>query len=242
MQTIDFDSKEGKILFRNRDNAVRQMIQYPDNPSIVRFEGDLSALLDKNRPRIAVIGTRDMSIHGKEYTFRIVSALAKRYDKPVIISGLALGIDAVAHRAALEEGLPTVAVMATGLDRIYPNIHTGLAEDIVSSKGSGLLTQFPDNTAPLAFNFLYRNRTLALLCDAVIVVETKSKGGAMVTAKLAFDWDIPVYAVPGRPDDIRSRGCNDLILDRVAEPLFYFDRLKSILFIKQFKTIPFIKQ
>lgn len=233
MQTIDFDSREGKILFRNRDNAVRQMIQYPNNPSTVRFKGDLSALLDKNRPRIAVIGTRDMSMQGKEYTIRIVSALAKRYDNPIIISGLAFGIDAIAHRAALEAGLPTVAVVATGLDTVYPCRHTDLAEDIASSKGSGILTQFPDKTAPLAFNFLYRNRTLALLCDAVIVVESKTKGGAMVTAKLAFGCDIPVYAVPGRPDDIRSRGCNELIHDRVAEPLFYFDRLKAIPFIKQ---------
>lgn len=229
---IDLESKEGRILFRNRDNAVRELIQYPNNPPTFRFKGDLSALLDEKRPRVAVIGTRDMSPQGKAYTIQIVSALAERDDKPVVISGLALGIDAIAHRAALQAGLPTVAVMATGLDKVYPYHHTGLAEDITFSEGSGILTQFPDKTAPMAFNFLYRNRTLALLCDAVIVVESRTKGGAMVTARLAFDWEIPVYSVPGRPDDIRSSGCNELIRNRMAEPLFDFDRLKTIPFIK----------
>lgn len=224
--SINFESKEGKNLFRNRDNAVRE-IQYPNNPPTFRFKGDLSALMDENRPRVAIIGTRDMSAQGKDYTIQIVSALAEWEHKPVIVSGLAFGIDAIAHRAALQAGLPTVAVVATGLDTVYPYRHTGLAEDITSSEGSGILTQFPDKTEPLAFNFLYRNRTLALLCDAVIVVESRSKGGAMVTAKLADDFDIPVYAVPGRPDDIRSRGCNELIHDKVAEPLFDFEELKN---------------
>lgn len=230
---IDLESKEGKILFRNRNNAVRELIQYPNNPPTFRFKGDLSALMDENRPRVAIIGTRDMSMQGKNYTIQIVSALAEWTKKPVIVSGLALGIDAIAHRAALQAGLPTVAVMATGLDKVYPSIHTGLAEDIASSEGSGLLTQFPDQTAPTADNFQYINRTLALLCDAVIVVESKSKGSSMVTAKLAEAYDIPVFAVPGRPDDIRSRGCNELIYDKVAEPLFDFDRLKTIPFIKK---------
>lgn len=232
IKSITIGTAEWNKVFRGREDIVSDMAGAPNNPSTVRFSGDLSALLDKSRPRIAVIGTRDMSMHGKEYTIQIVSALAERDDKPVIISGLAFGIDATAHRAALQAGLPTVAVMATGLDKVYPTIHTGLAEDIASSEGSGILTQFPDKTAPTAFNSLYRNRTLALLCDAVIVVESKTKGGAMVTARLAFDWEIPVYAVPGRPDDIRSRGCNELIHDRVAEPLFDFDRLKTIPFIK----------
>ena len=229
--SIDYKSKEGKNLFRNREKVVGELIQYPNNPPTFRFKGDLSALMDGNRPRVAIIGTRDMSAQGKEYTLQIVSALAEWKDKPVIISGLAFGIDAIAHRAALHAGLPTVAVVATGLDKVYPYCHTGLAEDITSSEGSGILTQFPDKTEPLAFNFLYRNRTLALLCDAVIVVESKTKGGAMVTAKLANDFDIPVYAVPGRPDDIRSRGCNELIHDKVAEPLFDFEELKHSFFI-----------
>lgn len=229
--SIDVKSKEGKNLFRNRDKFVEESIRYPNNPPTFRFKGDLSALMDENRPRVAIIGTRDMSAQGKEYTIQIVSALAEWTDKPVIISGLAFGIDAIAHRAALQAGLPTVAVVATGLDKVYPYCHTGLAEDITSSEGSGILTQFPDKTEPLAFNFLYRNRTLALLCDAVIVVESKTKGGAMVTGKLAFDWDIPVYAVPGRPDDIRSRGCNELIHNKVAEPLFDFEELKHSFFM-----------
>lgn len=233
IKSIKIGAAEWNTVFRGREAIVNDMAGAPNNPSTVRFSGDLSALLDKNRPRIAVIGTRDMSMQGKEYTIRIVSALSERDDKPVIISGLALGIDATAHRASLQAGLPTVAVVATGLDTVYPYRHTGLAEDITSSEGSGILTQFPDKTAPMAFNFLYRNRTLALLCDAVIVVESRTKGGAMVTARLAFDWEIPVYAVPGRPDDIRSVGCNELIYDKVAEPLFDFDRLKTIPFIKK---------
>ena len=231
IKSLTLGTAEWNKVFRGREAIVSDMAGAPNNPSDVRFSGDLSALLNERRPRIAIIGTRDMSPQGKTYTIQIVSALAEWKNKPIIISGLSYGISATAHRAALQAGLPTVAVMATGLDKVYPSIHTGLAEDIASSEGSGLLTQFPDQTAPLAFNFLYCNRTLALLCDAVIVVESKTKGGAMVTARLAFDWEIPVYAVPGRPDDIRSRGCNELIYDKVAEPLFDFDRLKTIPFI-----------
>ena len=227
IKSLTLGTAEWNKVFRGREAIVSDMAGAPNNPSAVRFSGDLSALLDERRPRIAVVGTRDMSPHGKEYTIQIVSALAEWKDKPVIISGLAFGIDATAHRAALQAGLPTVAVVATGLDTVYPYRHTGLAEDITSSEGSGILTQFPDKTAPMSFNFLYRNRTLALLCDAVIVVESKSKGGAMVAAKLANDYDIPVYAVPGRPDDIRSRGCNELIRNKVAEPLFDFEELKK---------------
>lgn len=171
------------------------------------------------RRRIAVIGTRDISPYGREWCGRIVQGLVSSPEKPVVVSGLALGTDICAHVTALDYGLATIGVMATGPEAVYPLRHQSFADRIASSEGSALITDYPPGTAPLAIHFLRRNRIIAGISEAVILVESKAKGGGMMTARLASSYGREVYALPGRADDIRSQGCNILIRDKLAEPL-----------------------
>lgn len=173
----------------------------------------------KPRRSIAVIGTRDISPYGREWCERMVTELSHTSDKPLIVSGLALGTDICAHKTALETGLPTVAVMATGPETIYPYRHRETAERICSTPGCALITDYPPGTSPLAVNFLRRNRIIAGMSDTTILVESKMKGGGMMTSRLAFSYNREVYALPGRIDDIRSQGCNSLIRSKIAEPV-----------------------
>jgi DNA processing protein len=168
---------------------------------------------------IAVVGTRDISPYGKEWCTRTVSSLAGTSTKPLIVSGLALGTDICAHKTALESGLPTVAVMATGPDAVYPYRHKGFAEELFRTPGCALVTDYPPGTAPLAIHFLRRNRIIAGMSDTTILIESRIKGGGMMTSRLAFSYNRDVFALPGRADDIRSQGCNRLIREKVAEPL-----------------------
>ena len=174
-----------------------------------------------DRKFIAIVGTRDLSAYGKECCERLVRQLADipEKDRPVIVSGLALGTDICAHKTALEEGLPTMAVMATGPETIYPARHQNIAERIIRSPGSALITDYPPGTAPLAIHFLRRNRIIAGLSESVILVESKIKGGGMTTARLADSYNRDVYAFPGRIDDLRSQGCNMLIRNRTASAI-----------------------
>ena len=169
--------------------------------------------------KIAIVGTRDVSPYGKEWCSKCVYALASSEEKPLIISGLALGVDICAHKTAVEAGLPTIAVMATGPESIYPYRHRGFAEELCQMPGCALVTDYPPGTAPLAVHFLRRNRIIAGLSDTTVLIESKIKGGGMMTARLAFSYDRDVYALPGRVDDIRSQGCNMLIRSKIAEPL-----------------------
>lgn len=182
---------------------------------------------------IAVVGTRDVSSYGKEWCTRTVFGLASSTVRPLIVSGLALGTDICAHKAALEAGLPTIAVMATGPEDIYPYRHRGFAEDMYRIPGCALVTDYPPGTAPLAIHFLRRNRIIAGLSDATILIESKIKGGGMMTARLAFSYDRDVYALPGRVDDIRSQGCNTLIRSKIAEPLTSIPELMDSLGIEK---------
>ena len=182
---------------------------------------------------IAVVGTRDVSSYGKEWCTRTVFGLASSKVRPMIVSGLALGTDICAHKAALEAGLPTIAVMATGPEDIYPHRHRGFAEDMYRIPGCALVTDYPPGTAPLAIHFLRRNRIIAGLSDATILIESKIKGGGMMTARLAFSYDRDVYALPGRVDDIRSQGCNTLIRSKIAEPLTSIPELMDSLGIEK---------
>ena len=168
---------------------------------------------------IGIVGTRDITPYGQEWCGRIVQSLARTNRKPAIISGLALGVDIEAHRTALSEGLPTIGVMATGPDAIYPIRHRSTAEQMVATPGCALITDYPPGTAPLAIHFLRRNRIIAGLSRAVILVESKVKGGGLTTCRLAFSYNRDVYALPGRVDDLRSQGCNSLIREKIAEPI-----------------------
>ena len=179
-----------------------------------------------SRPRsIAVVGTRDLSPYGKEWCEKTVSAIAHSSAKPMIVSGLALGADICAHRCALESGLPTVAVMATGPETIYPYRHREFAQKLWRTPGCALITDYPPGTAPLALHFLRRNRIIAGISDTTILIESRSRGGGMTTSRLAFSYSREVFALPGRADDIRSQGCNILIREKVAEPLISIEDL-----------------
>ena len=168
------------------------------------------------RPMIAFVGTRDISPYGQLWCQKLVRALAEAPVQPCIVSGMAMGADGIAHRTALECGLPTVGVMATGIDSIYPWQHEKLAMEIVSRPGCGLVTDYPLRTSPVALNFLRRNRIIAGLVSAVVVVESKSRGGSLMTAKYACEYNRELFALPGRIDDARSAGCNSLIHAQMA--------------------------
>ena len=220
-------------LFRNKKDFIQDLHFSVSGVERVRFNGDLSELLDKDTIRVAIIGTRDIDAKAKNHVRLIVNSLkdvaAKSGKQLLIVSGLAVGVDYEAHKTALDCGVPTVAVLPTGLDNIYPNAHRGIAEKMTETPGCGLLTQFEDGTAPVALNFLDRNATIALISDIVIVVASKAKGGAMVTARLACSFDTPVFAIPGDPDDVRRAGCNDLIRKGIAEMLPSWDNLVNII-------------
>ena len=168
-------------------------------------------------PMVAVVGTRDISPYGRAWCARIVRALADAPVQPCIVSGLALGTDGIAHKTALECGLPTLGVMATGIEKVYPWQHGALAARMVGAPGSGVLTDYPTGTSPVALNFVRRNRIIAGLARAVIVVESKSRGGSLMTAKYACEYSKDVFALPGRADDVRSAGCNSLIREHMAD-------------------------
>lgn len=188
--------------------------------------------LFKPSQSIAVVGTRDISLYGEEWCQKIVNSLAKSPNNPLIISGLALGTDICAHKTALKSGLPTIGVMATGPEQIYPWRHIDFAEQLVSTPGCALITDYPPGTAPLAIHFLRRNRIIAGLSHATLLIESKIRGGGMMTCRLAFSYGRDVYALPGRVDDLRSQGCNLLIREKIAEPITSEKELLKSLGIK----------
>lgn len=182
-----------------------------------------------SRPAISIVGTRDISPYGKEWCQRIVRVLSEAPSHPAIVSGLAIGVDITAHMAALECGLPTVAVLPVGIDSIYPARHRRAAEMIASAPGSAVVTDYPPGTGAVAFNFLRRNRIIAGMGQATVLVESKIKGGGMMTARLASGYSRDVFALPGRIDDTRSQGCNTLIREGLAEAISSLDSLPSAL-------------
>lgn len=196
------------------------LAQCPDAPLglYVRSSRPLEEIFDGG-PDVAVVGTRDISAYGRQWCREIIRAMARSEHPPRIVSGLAYGTDIIAHTTALECGLPTAAVMATGADKVYPYVHSGWAGRIADAHGSALISDYPPGTAPLRINFLRRNRIIAGLCHATILIESKARGGGLLTARLAFDYDRDVFALPGRIDDVRSQGCNRLIRMQLARPI-----------------------
>ena len=176
-----------------------------------------------------VVGTRNATEYGKSVCRSLVDGL-KDYGI-MVVSGLAYGIDGCAHRSALDLGLPTVGVLGHGLDRIYPMTHKSLAERMITH--GGLLTDFMSGTIPDRENFPKRNRIIAGLCDAVLVVEAGVKGGALITADIANSYNRDVFAVPGRIGDPWSEGTNFLIMSNKAalvqtpDDILYFMGWKS---------------
>ena len=181
---------------------------------------------------IAIVGTRDISSYGRDWCERTVRGIASSESRSLIVSGLALGTDICAHRTALDCGLPTIGVMATGPESIYPHRNEGTARQMISTPGCALITDYPPGTSPLAIHFLRRNRIIAGLSQATILIESKIKGGGMMTSRLAFSYNRDVYALPGRADDLRSQGCNRLIREKIADPLTSVEELMDSLGMK----------
>ena len=164
---------------------------------------------------VAVVGTRHCTAYGGDFTRRLVAELAASLDGLLIVSGLAFGIDIAAHRAALEAGVPTAAILAHGLDTIYPADHRNEARRIIT-EGGFLGTEYRSTDRIHRGNFLARNRLIAGLADVTVVVESDLKGGAMATARLASAYSREVMALPGRVNDTYSRGCLELIASHTA--------------------------
>ena len=172
---------------------------------------------DLNRGRmVSVVGTRHATPYGVDFVNHLVADLAEMMQDPLtVVSGLAFGIDAAAHSASLKNKVPTVGVLAHGLHMIYPAQHRSLAADMVRN-GGGLLTEFGSSDAIHKGNFVARNRIVAAMSDLTIVAESAKKGGALITARLAYDYGRDVAALPGRSSDRYSSGCNALIANNMA--------------------------
>jgi len=181
----------------------------PDAPLILYFKGN-STLNSKRM--VSIVGTRTATSYGKRICSDLIASLHN--SDVTIVSGLALGIDACAHKLALEHSIPTIGVLGHGLDRIYPQQHRSLAGKMISN--GGLLTEFIPGTDPDRENFPKRNRIVAGLCDATIVIESKQRGGSLITAMLANDYNRDVFAYPGNIYTESSLGCNQLIADQKA--------------------------
>jgi DNA processing protein len=211
-ETLDRAEKEVRFiqrysiqpLFYLDDNYPERLKQCEDHPTMIYYKG--SADLNHVRP-IAVVGTRQITEYGKIQCKKIIDGIAPF--EPLIVSGLAYGVDTCAHKHSLENGLSTIGVLGHGLDRIYPFQNKQLAEKMVAQ--GGLVTEFISETKPDGVNFPKRNRIIAGLCDAVVVVEAGLKGGALITADIANSYNRDVFAVPGRTTDSFSQGCHFLI-------------------------------
>ena len=212
------------------------LMDCPDCPIglYVRSNSDIEEIFD-DAPCISIVGTRDISPYGDEWCKRIVHSLAEAPIKPVIVSGLAYGVDICAHQAALDAGLRTIAVIPTGIDDLYPYYHRRIADRIASTPGCALISDFPLKTSPQAATFLRRNRIIAGLSAATILVESKQKGGGMITCSTAFSYGREVWVLPGRIEDPRSRGCLELAGKHMAEIIWDTDQLPQALGLGRFE-------
>ncbi|MCD8301898.1 MAG: DNA-processing protein DprA [Prevotellaceae bacterium] len=209
---LDFAANEGvDCLCREDDRYPRRLRECGDAPIVIFYKGtaDLNA-----RHVVSMVGTRHCTEYGKTFCRNFMRDFARECPDAVVVSGLAYGIDIAAHREALEQGLPTMAVLAHGMEQIYPLPHKKTAEQMVS--WGGLLTEYTSYSKINKVNFVSRNRIVAGLADAVIVVESRERGGSLITARLANEYNRDVFALPGRVSDEVSVGCNALIKEDKA--------------------------
>ena len=211
-QEMEFVEKNRLSCLTLKDEAYPSRLrECEDAPIVLFFKGNT----DFNRLHVVdMVGTRRATDYGKQFCADFLRDLAVLCPDVLVVSGLAYGIDIHAHRAALANHLPTVAVLAHGLDRIYPYVHRKTAIDMLAQ--GGLLTEFLTGTNPDKHNFVSRNRIVAGMSDATIVVESAAKGGSLITAELAEGYHRDCFAVPGRVTDESSIGCNRLIRDNKA--------------------------
>ena len=193
-----------RMLYFTEKNYPSRLKHCYDSPPLLYYKGSA----DLNAKRIvSIIGTRKITDYGTQLCEKLVADLSKY--NVLVVSGLAYGVDICAHRASLEQGMETVGVLAHGLDEVYPRVHSSTARKMISQ--GGLLTDFPFETNPDRENFPQRNRIVAGLSDAVIVVESGERGGSMITAEFAMNYNRDVFAFPGRVGDPASAGCHAMI-------------------------------
>ncbi|MDR1201609.1 MAG: DNA-processing protein DprA [Tannerellaceae bacterium] len=200
-----------KCFFLTDDDYPKRLSECPDAPLLLYSKGNINL---HAKHIISIVGTRKASAYGKEQTEKLITHLAKIFPDILIVSGLAYGIDIIAHLSSIKNKLSTIAVLAHGLDRIYPQTHRQTAIEMLEN--GGLLTDFPSNTNPDKPNFIKRNRIIAGLSDATLIIESANKGGSLITADIAFSYNRDVFAFPGRTTDSYSEGCNRIIRQNKA--------------------------
>ncbi|WP_438989362.1 DNA-processing protein DprA [Polaribacter sp.] len=183
-----------------------------DSPILLFKEGNINL---KNKNIISIVGTRNLSSYGRDFCNNLIEELATY--NPIIVSGFAYGADICAHKAAIKNNLQTIAVLAHGFEQIYPKVHKKYIHQV--HENGGFLTEFWSEEQPLRENFLKRNRIVAGISKATIIIESAEKGGSLVTADIANSYNRDVFAVPGRTSDIYSKGCNNLIKNNKAHLL-----------------------
>ena len=209
-EEIEFIKKyKIKTLFLTDKEYPQRLLNCYDSPSLLYYKGNA----DLNSSKIiAVVGTRNHNEYGKNTCEKFIEEL--KNEDVLIVSGLAFGIDSIAHKTSVKNNLKTVGVLAHGLDRVYPSQNASLAKQMIQE--GGLLTEFKSNTIPDRQNFPTRNRIVAGISDCVVVIETGIKGGSLITAELANGYNKDVFAFPGRITDAKSEGCNYLIKNNKA--------------------------
>ena len=196
-------------LFITDKNYPQRLLHCHESPTLLYYRGNADLNTSKT---ISIIGTRSNTDYGKQVAEKLINDLKE--SNVLIVSGLAFGIDVIAHKCSLQNELETIAVLAHGLDTIYPRQHKTMAKEIIQQ--GGLLTEFRNGEKPDKHNFPKRNRIVAGMADATIVIETAIKGGSMITAELANNYNRDVFAVPGKITDTKSAGCNHLIQNNKA--------------------------
>lgn len=219
-KNIQFAEAELKYIQENNINYTYFLANdYPknlhnciDSPILMFKDGNINF---NNHKIISIVGTRNMSSYGRDFITKLIDDLTEY--NPIIISGFAYGVDICAHKRAVKNNLQTVAVLAHGFETIYPKVHKKYIHQI--NENGGFLTEFWSEEQPLRENFLKRNRIVAGISKATIIVESAAKGGSLVTADIANSYNRDVFALPGRATDIYSKGCNNLIKNNKAELL-----------------------
>ena len=218
---LEFDMNHGIVpLCFNDRNYPKRLAECADAPLVLYYKGNA----DLNQRRIiSIVGTRRCTQYGRDMTARLIKRMRELLPKTLIVSGLAYGIDIEAHRNALACDFETVGVLAHGLDTIYPNAHRDTAIKMIAN--GGLLSEFITMTNADKRNFVQRNRIVAGMCDACVIVESAAKGGGLITTTMARDYNRDVFAVPGAVGQQYSEGCNLLIKDNVASLITSADDL-----------------
>jgi DNA processing protein len=193
----------------NYPNRLKHCI---DSPVLIFASGNINL---NNRKIISIVGTREITSYGTEFCKKLVEDLAPL--NPIIVSGFAYGVDIIAHKTAMDNNLQTIGVIAHGLNQVYPKVHKKYVAKM--EENGGFLTEFWSTSNPEKENFVKRNRIVAGMSEATIVIESAEKGGSLITANLANDYNRDVFAVPGRISDKFSQGCNNLIKTQRANLL-----------------------